>query len=150
VALKPDQAGTVSDAPDGIAGGVHAGGAPRRPLRLAYDRNAGGQARATRTAAHPLDQLLASLERGELSASELRILLAVLDRDITVSELARTLGRPPAEIRHTGERLYARGLLSWRDDARSGETTLGTTRAGVATVRPVLTAVAGSRIDAAS
>lgn len=81
---------------------------------------------------------------------ELRVLLAVLDREVTVSELAETLGRRQAEIRQTGERLYARGLLRWREDARHRETVLGATGAGVARARPLLTAVAGSGIDAGS
>jgi hypothetical protein len=113
----------------------------RGRLRRARNPHAGPQPGAARAGATPLDQVLESLERWRLSASELRILLAVLDGDVTVSELASTLGRPRAEIRLTGERLYARGLLRWRDDARSGETVLGTTGAGVATVRPLLTAV---------
>jgi hypothetical protein len=115
--------------------------ADRGRLRLARDPHGGPKPGATRAAVTPLDQVLESLERVGLSASEVRILLAVLDREVTVSELAPMLGRPPAEIRLTGERLYARGLLRWRDDARSGETVLGTTGAGVATVRPLLTAV---------
>jgi hypothetical protein len=124
--------------------------ADRGRLRLARDHRVDSPTRGAAAAAPALDQVLASLERGGLSASELRILFAVLDREVTVSELAPMLGRPPAEIRLTGERLYARGLVRWRDDARSGETVLGSKGRGVATVWPLLTRVAGSRMHAGS
>lgn len=119
--------------------------ADRGRLRLARDHRVDSATRGAAAAAPALDQVVEFLERRGLSASELRVLLAVRNNEVTVSELARTLGRPPVEIRRTGARLYALGLLRWRHDARSMETVLGATRAGLTAVRP-LTAAAGPRM----
>ena len=84
--------------------------------------------------------LLELLERGPLSAAELRILLAVLERERAVSELAEAFGRRPVEIRRSGARLYARGLLHWRHTGPGKEAVFGITPSGLATLRPLLTA----------
>jgi predicted transcriptional regulator len=117
-----------------------AAAAGRRQLRVAHDRHADAQTRAAPTAKLALDGLLELLERRRLSATELRILLAVLDREVPVSELAETFGRRSLDIRRAAARLYARGLVRWRHDAWSGEAVFGITRAGLATVRPLLIA----------
>jgi len=114
--------------------------AGRRRLRVAHDRDADAQTRAAPTAVLALDALLELLERRRLSATELRILLAVLDREVPVSELAETFGWRSLDIRRAAARLYARGLLRWRHDAGSKEAVFGITRAGLATVRPLVTA----------
>ena len=86
-----------------------------------------------------LDRVLELVDRRELGASELRVLLALVDTDRAVSELARSLAVRPREVRQLGERLYARGLLRWSE--RPGEEPmLGMTRAGLAVARPLLTA----------
>jgi DNA-binding MarR family transcriptional regulator len=87
-----------------------------------------------------VDRALGLLERRRLSATELRILLAVVDREVSVSELADAFGRRPLEIRRAAARLYARGLLRWRHDAMRREAVFAITPAGLATVRPLLTA----------
>jgi len=94
----------------------------------------------TSSAEPALDLVLELLERRELSAAELRILLAVFDREATVSELAESLRRDAGEIRRIGARLYARGFLRRRHESSRMETVVGITRAGLATVRPLLSA----------
>ena len=92
--------------------------------------------------------LLELLECGPLSAAELRILLAVLERERAVSELAEAFGRRPVEIRRTGARLYGRGLLRWRHTGPGKEAMFGITPSALATLRPLL-AAAGARAQAA-
>jgi DNA-binding MarR family transcriptional regulator len=78
-------------------------------------------------------------ERRQLGPSELRVLLALVDRDRAVSELARLLAVRSGDVSLLGERLYARGLLRWSE--RPGhEPILGITRAGLNVARPLLTA----------
>jgi hypothetical protein len=119
--------------------------ADRGRPRLARDHRVDSPTRGAAAAAPALDQVLELLERRGLSASELRVLLAVRHNEVTVSDLSRTLGRPPVEIRRIGARLYALGFLRWRHDGRTMETVLGATRAGLTAVRP-LTAAAGPRM----
>jgi len=116
----------------------------RRRLRVAHNRHADPPTPG-RTAAPALDRVLELLERSRLSATELRILVALLGSEMPVYELAETLGRPSVEIRREGGRLYVRGLLRWRHDAVSSETVFGITRTGLATLRPLLTAAAGAQ-----
>jgi DNA-binding MarR family transcriptional regulator len=93
-----------------------------------------------------LDRVLELVERRELRASELRVLLPLVEHDHSVSELARLLAVRPRDVRRLGERLYARGLLRWRE--RPGqEPILGITRAGLNVTRPLLTAT-GARAAA--
>jgi DNA-binding MarR family transcriptional regulator len=83
--------------------------------------------------------VLELVERRQLGASELRVLLALLDDEHAVSELARALAVEPRDVRQLGERLYARGLVRWSE--RPGqEPILGITRAGLNTARPLITA----------
>jgi transcription initiation factor IIE alpha subunit len=96
--------------------------------------------RRPRTAEVALDLILEGVERRRLAPAELRILLALLEREATDAELAQTFGQDSEEIRRLAERLYARGLLRWRHDARSNATVLGITRAGLASLGPLLSA----------
>jgi DNA-binding MarR family transcriptional regulator len=83
--------------------------------------------------------VLQLVERRRLGATELRVLLALVEHDRAVSELARLLAVRSRDVRQLGERLYARGLLRW-SELHGQEPTLGITRAGLNVARPLLTA----------
>jgi hypothetical protein len=112
----------------------------RRWRMATADRRTDAQPDAARTAEAAVGRTLEVMERRRLAAPELRILLALLDGEGADSELAEDFGRPSEEIRRTAERLYARGLLSWRHDPRCDAAVFGITRAGLATLRPLLAA----------
>ena len=105
---------------------------------------------ASRTARHDsrvaLDRVLELIERRQLGASELRVLLALVEHDRAISELARLLAVRPRDVRQLGERLYARGLLRW-SERHGPEPILGITSSGLNVARPLLTA-AGLRAAA--
>ena len=61
-----------------------------------------------------LDDLLATLERNDLSTLELRILLWLSDRDATCSELAEGLASEPGAVSHASRSLSMRGLVRRR------------------------------------
>jgi DNA-binding MarR family transcriptional regulator len=86
-----------------------------------------------------LDRTLELLQRCRLSATELRVLLALLDHEASLSELAEALDDRPVEIRGAGRSLSARGLVRWRHGPRRKETRLEITGAGLATIRELLT-----------
>jgi DNA-binding MarR family transcriptional regulator len=86
-----------------------------------------------------LDRVLQLLERRRLSPAEVRLLVALVERDRDLPELADSLGHDSSELRRLGERLYARGFLRWRRRS-SREPVFGITRAGLAVTRPLLTA----------
>jgi hypothetical protein len=122
--------------------GQRSGAAPahaaRTRLRPATERRTG------RRASTDADAALDLLERQRLGAGELRILLALADREATISEVARSLRRSPREVRLAAARLYARGLLSWmfrraQDGAGETEEVLGITGTGLVTIRSLLT-----------
>ena len=69
------------------------------------------------------------------------MLLALLDRDASLSELAEALGERPIDIRRAGRSLSGRGLVRWCHVGRRKETRVELTPAGLATIRPLLTAV---------
>jgi DNA-binding MarR family transcriptional regulator len=96
--------------------------------------------RASQPTGHlALDRVLQLLEGRRLSPGELRLLVALVERDRDLPELAESLGRGPSELHRLGERLYARGFLRWRE--RSPRVPVfGITRAGLAVTRPLLTA----------
>jgi DNA-binding MarR family transcriptional regulator len=85
--------------------------------------------------------MLVLWQRRGLAATELRMLLALLDRDASLSELAEVLGERPIEIRRAGRTLSARGLVRWCHVGRRKETRVELTAAGLATIRPMLRAV---------
>jgi len=84
------------------------------------------------------------LERRRLSATELRVLLELIDRNATLPELAKALDLRPLEIRRASRRLTMRGLVRWRHVGKRSETTLAITAAGLATTRALLTAASES------
>jgi DNA-binding MarR family transcriptional regulator len=86
-----------------------------------------------------LDRGLELLEQHQLSATELRLLLALLDGETPVPTLAQALRLTETQVRRAGARLYVRNLIRWRDgDDRA--TVLDVTPAGLATVRPLVAA----------
>lgn len=110
----------------------------RTRLRSAADR------RTDRRPSSGIDAALDLLERDRLAAGELRILLALVDRDATISDVAKWLRRKPRDVRLAAARLYARGLLRWRfrrskDRPLEKEEVLGITGDGLGTIRPLLT-----------
>jgi DNA-binding MarR family transcriptional regulator len=93
--------------------------------------------------AHIARATLDLLERRRLSAGELKILLALANQEMTIFELAVSLDQHTAVTRRTGARLYARGLVHWRDvRARAGsrgtEPLLRITEAGRLLLRPLI------------
>jgi DNA-binding MarR family transcriptional regulator len=90
-----------------------------------------------------LDRVLELLGRRRLSATELRVLLRLLDREASLSELAKALGQRPVEIRRAGRSLAMHGLVRRRHVGRRKQTRLEITAAGLATTRALLTAAGG-------
>ena len=100
------------------------------------------------TAAEPgvrqtLDRVLELVGRRPLSATEFRLLLGLVERDATVSQLAEALAKDPAEISETGRRLALPGLVRWRRVGSEREVVLGLTAAGLKEVRPLIAAASG-------
>jgi DNA-binding MarR family transcriptional regulator len=85
-----------------------------------------------------LDRVLELVERRKLSATELRVLLALLDRGACLSDLAEALDARPDQITRAGRRLSMRGLIRWHHVGR--QTRLEITSSGLTTVRALLTA----------
>jgi DNA-binding MarR family transcriptional regulator len=90
-----------------------------------------------------LDRVLELVERSKLSATELRVLLALLNRGACLADLAEALDQRPDEITRAGRSLSRRGLIRWHHVGRRKQTRLEITSSGLTTVRPLLTA-AGS------
>jgi DNA-binding MarR family transcriptional regulator len=87
-----------------------------------------------------LDRVLELFERRELSPTELRMLVALSDREASLSELAGRLGQRPAEIRRAARSMSTRGLVRWYHAGKRKETRLEITARGLITVRALLTA----------
>jgi DNA-binding MarR family transcriptional regulator len=87
-----------------------------------------------------LDRVLELVERRKLSATELRVLLALLDRGACLADLAEALDQSPAEITCAGRSLSMRGLIRWGHVGRRKQTRLDITSSGLTTVRAFLTA----------
>jgi DNA-binding MarR family transcriptional regulator len=87
-----------------------------------------------------LDRLLELVERRKLSATELRVLLTLLDRGACLSDLAEALDARPDQITGAGRRLSMRGLIRWHHVGRRQQTRLEITSSGLTTVRALLTA----------
>ena len=94
-----------------------------------------------------LDRVLELVERRGLSATELRVLLALLDRGARLSDLAEALDQRPNEITRAGRSLSMRGLTRWHHAGRRKETRLEITSSGLTTVRALLTAVGAPAAD---
>ena len=87
--------------------------------------------------------------RSKLSATELRVLLALFDRGACLSDLAEALDQRPDEITRAGRSLSMRGLIRWHHVGRRKQTRLEITSSGLTTVRALLTA-AGRHSSAAT
>jgi DNA-binding MarR family transcriptional regulator len=94
--------------------------------------------------------VLELVERGHLSATELRALLRLLDGEARPSELAEALGCPPVEITRAGRSLVMRGLVRRHHVGRRGESRLGITAAGHATLEAPLEAASRDAGEAVS
>ena len=89
-----------------------------------------------------LDRVLELFERADLSATEMRVLLALLGRqDATIAELADALDTHPSEITRAARRLALRGLIRWHHGGREGQALLDGTVAGEETIEALLTSV---------
>jgi DNA-binding MarR family transcriptional regulator len=95
-----------------------------------------------------LDRVLELVERRGLSATELRVLLALLDRGARLSDLAEALDQRPNEITRAGRSLSMRGLTRRHHAGRRKETRLEITSSGLTTVRALLAAVGAPAADA--
>jgi DNA-binding MarR family transcriptional regulator len=96
-----------------------------------------------------LDGVLELLERGRHSATELRVLLALVDRrDATVRDLSELLGAPPADLRPAARQLARRGLLRSWHVAKTEQTLFSLTAAGVATTHELLMAAGQATVAA--
>jgi DNA-binding MarR family transcriptional regulator len=96
--------------------------------------------RATLAAGATLDRVLELVERRKLSATELRVLLALLDRGASLPDLAEALDQSADEITRAGRSLSMRGLIRWHHVGRRKQSRLEITSSGLTTVRALLTA----------
>ena len=88
-----------------------------------------------------LDRVLRVFERGQHSATEMRLLLRLVHhRDAGIGELAEQLGSRPTEITRAGRRLAMRGLVRTHRAGIPEQTLMEITPSGLATVRTLLTA----------
>jgi DNA-binding MarR family transcriptional regulator len=88
-----------------------------------------------------VDRLLQVFECGPQSATEMRVLLRLVDhRDIGIAELAEELGCRATEITRAGRQLAMRGLVRTHRAGRPEQTLMEITPSGLATVRTLLTA----------
>jgi DNA-binding MarR family transcriptional regulator len=91
-----------------------------------------------------LDRLLQLLEQCQQSATEMRVLLRLLEhRDSNIVELAEQLGLRPTEITRAGRRLAVRGLVRTHRAGKPEQTLMQITRSGRAVMRSLLTEGAG-------
>jgi DNA-binding MarR family transcriptional regulator len=91
-----------------------------------------------------LDRVLQLFERGQHSATEMRVLLRLLEhRDASIAELAEQLDSRPTEVTRAGRRLAMRGLVRTHHAGTPEQTLMEITRSGRAAMRSLLTA-AGS------
>jgi DNA-binding MarR family transcriptional regulator len=102
--------------------------------------------RATLAAGATLDRVLELVERRRLSATELRVLLALLDRGACLPDLAEALDQGPDEITRAGRSLSMRGLIRWHHVGRRKQTRLEITSSGLTTVRALLTAASATSV----
>jgi DNA-binding MarR family transcriptional regulator len=89
-----------------------------------------------------LDRVLQLFEHRQHSATEMRVLLRLLERrDASIAELADQLGIRPTEITRAGRRLAMRGLVRTHHAGRPEQTVMQITPAGRTAMRSLLTAV---------
>jgi DNA-binding transcriptional ArsR family regulator len=93
-----------------------------------------------------LDELLATLEQGELSPTEVRVLLRLAEGEATAAELTHALQQRPGAITSVAYRLAMRGLIRRRFEGgqRSGFV-FGIASAGIRALRPLLGRPPGAR-----
>jgi DNA-binding MarR family transcriptional regulator len=97
-----------------------------------------------------LDRVLRVFERGQHSATELRLLLRLVDHGgAGIGELAEQLGTRPTEITRAGRRLAMRGLVRTHRAGSPERTSMEITPSGLATVRRLLAAARPS-LDSAT
>ena len=78
-----------------------------------------------------LDRVLHMFERGQHSATEMRVLLRLVDHhDAGIGELAEQLGCRPTEITRAGRRLTMRGLVRTYRAGRPEQTMMEITPSG--------------------
>jgi MarR family len=95
--------------------------------------------RTSSSASTTLDRVLELFERAGVSATEMRVLLALRDRrDATIAELADVLDTQPTEITRAGRRLAMRGLIRWHHGGTPGQALLDGTVAGAETIDVLL------------
>jgi DNA-binding MarR family transcriptional regulator len=88
-----------------------------------------------------LDRVLQLFEHRQHSATEMRVLLRLLERrDASIAELAEQLGIRPTEITRAGRRLAMRGLVRTHHAGKPEQTLMQITRSGRAAMRSLLTA----------
>jgi DNA-binding MarR family transcriptional regulator len=127
-ALSPDDvAMTLQEQPTTSTDRIRRRGSPFRAARDLWA--------TSRESGDVVDLALELLERHRLSPMELRILLAVRDGELSVSELAERFGSGSVRIRQSAGSLYARGLLHWRYAEAGEESMLSLTLAGRRIVR---------------
>ena len=95
-----------------------------------------------------LDRVLELVVRRKLSATELRVLLALLDRGACLPDLAEALDQRPDEVTRAGRSLSMRGLIRWHHVGKRKQTRLEITSSGLTTVRALLTAAGVSSAGA--
>jgi DNA-binding MarR family transcriptional regulator len=97
-----------------------------------------------------LDRVLQLFEHRQHSATEMRVLLRLLERrDASIAELGEQLGIRPTEITRAGRRLAMRGLVRTHRAGSPEQTLIEITPSGLATVRTLLTAARPSLDSAA-
>jgi DNA-binding MarR family transcriptional regulator len=86
-----------------------------------------------------LDAMLATLQRGDLSPLELRMLLWLADRVGTQSELAEALAVSPGAIGRAARRLSMRGLIRRRfEGGRRSRFVVTITSTGLLAIAPLV------------
>jgi hypothetical protein len=93
-----------------------------------------------------LDRVLGLLEHQRRSPAELRLLVALVDSEMTVAELVDELGdRSVSDVTQMARGLATAGLLRYNLTHERGETVLSITCSGLVLVRPLLTAASSDR-----
>jgi DNA-binding MarR family transcriptional regulator len=121
------------------------GGARRGALRRTAVRSPDAETDAVNPE-RALDDLLATLERGELSPTEIRVLLSLAEHEATVAGLTDALQQRPGALTSLAYRLAMRGLIRRRFESgqRSGFV-FAITPAGTLALRPLLQRVTEAR-----
>jgi DNA-binding MarR family transcriptional regulator len=88
-----------------------------------------------------LDRVLQALEHRQHSATEMRVLLRLLEcRDASIAELAERLEIRPTEVTRAGRRLAMRGLVRTHHAGKREQMLMQITRSGRVVIRSLLTA----------